>query len=200
MSRYIGQYVSTCDMCLRTKVQHRMPSGELVPLPIPPERWHTISVDFIVELPDSEGYDAVMVVVDSSGKRGHFIETTTTVTAAGAAELFLRHVWKLHGLPWKVISDRGTQFIAEFTKELYRLLGIQGTPSTSYYLQTDGQTERVNQELEQYIRVFVSERQDNWRGLLPLAEFAYNNHIHSATQHTPFLLDTRRHPRMGFKP
>ena len=85
-------------------------------------------------------------------------------------------------------------------RELYRLLGIQGTPSTSYHPQSDGQTERVNQELEQYIRVFVSERQDDWHGLLPLAEFAYNNHIHSSTQHTPFLLDTGRHPRMGFEP
>jgi len=79
-----------------------------------------VSVDFIVELPESGGYDAVMVIVDSAGKCAHFCETTTTVTAAGAANLYLRHVWKLHGLPQKVISDRGPQFVALFMKELFR--------------------------------------------------------------------------------
>jgi hypothetical protein len=99
-----------------------------------------------------------------------------------------------------MISDRGPQFVALFMKELHRLLGIETASSTAYHPQTDGQTERVNQELEQYIRVFVGERQDDWYSLLPLAEFSYNNHVHSSTQHTPFLLDTGRHPRMGFEP
>src|SRR6266705_524252 len=84
--------------------------------------------------------------------------------------------------------------------ELYRLLGIEAATSTAYHPQTDGQTERVNQELEQYLRLFIGERQDNWSALLPLAEFAYNNHVHTSTQQTPFLLDTGRHPQMGFEP
>ena len=200
MSRYIGQYCSTCDLCLRTKIQRRPPMGELRPLPVPAGRWEVASVDFIVELPEAHGHDAVMVVVDSTGKRGHFIPAHTTTTAQGAALLFLNNVWKLHGLPNSVISDRGPQFVAEFTKELYRLLGIKVTASTAYHPQTDGQTERLNQELEQYIRLFVNERQDNWDELLSMGEFAYNNHVHSATQHTPFLLDTGRNPRMGFEP
>jgi len=99
MSRYVGQYVSTCDLCLRTKTQCHLPIGELHPLPIPEECWEVISVDFIVELPESGGYDAIMAVVDSVGKRSHFIETVITITAAGAANLYLRNVWKLHGLP-----------------------------------------------------------------------------------------------------
>ena len=116
-----------------------------------------ISVDFIVELPASSGFNAVMVAVDSLGKRAHFIETVTTITAAGAAELLLRHVWKLHGLLHRVISNRGSQFVAAFTQELYRLLGIKIASSTAYHPQTDGQMERVNQELEQYLQLFVSE-------------------------------------------
>jgi hypothetical protein len=90
--------------------------------------------------------------------------------------------------------------MAEFMCELYRLLGITLSASTAYHPQTDGQTERVNQELEQYIWIFVSEWQNDWDTLLPLGEFAYNNHVHSATQHSPFFVDTGRHPRMGFEP
>ena len=200
MSRYIGQYAKTCDLCLRTKVQRHRPIGELHPLPIPENRWDVISVDFIGELPDSHGQDAIMNVVDSVGKRAHFIPTNTTITALGAARLFLQNVWKLHGLPRSIVSDRGPQFVAEFTRELYRLLGITLSATTAYHPQADGQTERVNQELEQYLRIFVNERQDDWDELLPMAEFQYNNHIHSSTQQTPFFLDSGRHPRMGFEP
>lgn len=187
-------------MCLRTKPQRHPPSGELHPLPIPEERWDTLSVDFVVELPESAGYDAVMTVVNSVSKRVHFIPTNTTVSAKGATRLFLHHVWKLHGLPNSVVSDRGPQFVAAFTKELYRLLGIKIAASTAWHPQSDGQTERVNQELDQYLRVFVNERQNDWHDLLPLAEFQHNNHIHASTQHSPFMLDTGRHPRMGFEP
>ena len=140
-----------------------------------------------------------MNVVDSMSKMSHFIPTHTTITALRAARLFLTHVWKLHGLPRQVVSVRGPQFIAEFTWELYQLLGVELAATTTYHPQGDGQTEQVNQELEQYLRLFVNERQDDWDKLLPLVEFQYNNHVHSATQQTPFMLDTGRHPRMGFE-
>jgi len=123
-----------CNLCLRTKIQPCLPTGKLQPLPMPEERWDVISVDFILELPESGRYDSVMVAVDSVGKHSHFIETVTTVTAAGAANLYLRNVWKLHGLLWKVVSDRGPQFVAAFMKELYRLLGIKAVTSTTYHL------------------------------------------------------------------
>ena len=179
--------------CASALIQHRLLTGELQPLLIPEECWGVISVDFILELPESGGYDSIMVAVDSVGKCFHFVETVTTVTAARAANLYLWNVWKLHSLPRKVVSDRRPQFITAFMKELYRLLGIEAATSSAYHPQTDRQTEQVNQKLEQYLRIFVEERQDNWYTLLPLAEFSYNNHVHSSTQQTPFLLDTGRH-------
>jgi hypothetical protein len=115
MSRYVGQYTRTYDVCLQTKIQRRRPTGELHPLPIPENRWDVLSVDFISELPDTHGHDAIMNVVDSVGKRAHFIPTNTTITALGAARLFLQNIWKLHGLPRSIVSDRGPQFVAEFT-------------------------------------------------------------------------------------
>ena len=157
-------------------------------------------MDFVVELPLSSGHDAVMTVVDSVSKQAHFILTHTTVTAEGVARLFLHQVWKLHGLPKCVVSDCRPQFIARFTKELYRLLGIKLAFFTAWYLQTNGQTEHVNQELDQYLRLFVNEQQDDWYDLLPMAEFQHNNHVYSATQQPPFLLNTGRIPYMGFEP
>jgi len=139
-------------------------------------------VDFIVELPLSSRHDAVITVVDSVLKWAHFIPTHTTVTAKGAARLFLYQVWKLHGLPKYVVSDHGPQFVARFTRELYQLLRIKLASSTAWHPQTDGQTEHVNQELNQYLWLFVNKWQDNWYDLLPMAEFQHNNHIHSATQ------------------
>ena len=130
-----------------------------------------LSVDFVVELPLSSRHDAVMTVMDSVSKRAYFILTHTTVTAEGAARLFLHQVWKLHGLPKYVVSDRGPQFVAHFTRELYQLLGIKLASSTAWHPQTDGQMEHVNQELDQYLQLFVNEQQDDWYDLLPMAEF-----------------------------
>ena len=140
MSCYISQYVKSCDLCLWTKVQHHPLIGELVPLPVPEFHWDAISVNFIVELPESHGYDAVMNVVDSVSKMSHFILTHTMITALRVAHLFLTHVWKLHGLPRQVVSDQGPQFIVEFTWELYCLLGVKLAATTAYHPQGDGQT------------------------------------------------------------
>jgi hypothetical protein len=115
-----------------------------------------ISVDFIVELPESHGYDMIMNVVDSVTKRMHFLPTYTTITAKGAARLYLREVWKHHGMLRVVLSNRGSQFTTRFTCELYKLLGIELATSTAYHPQTDGQTEHVNQELEGYLHIFTS--------------------------------------------
>ena len=105
MSHYISQYVKTCDLCLHTEAQQHPPIGELSLLPTPESHWDTISINFIVELPESHGYDVIMNVVDSVSKVSHFILTHTTFTALGTACLFLMHIWKLHGLLKQVISD-----------------------------------------------------------------------------------------------
>ena len=141
MSHYIGQYVKTCDLCLRTKVQHQPPIRELAPLPVPEFHWDTISINFIVKLPESHSYDAVMNVVDSVSKMSHFIPTHTTITALRAAHLFLTHVWKLHGLLRLVVSNWGPQFIVEFMWELYWLLGVKLAATTAYHPQGNRQME-----------------------------------------------------------
>src|SRR5467141_5346123 len=122
-----------------------------------------------------------MVVVDRLSKRTHVIPTTSDVTAARVAKLFRDHVCKLHGLPEEVISDRGMQFISNFTRSLSQLLGIRVAASMAYHPQMDGQTKRVNQEVEQFLRLFVNQRQDNWYKWLAIVEFAYNDWIHTST-------------------
>jgi transposase InsO family protein len=115
-----------------------------------------ISIDFIVELPESHGYDAIMYVVNSLTKHAHFIPMHTTINAEGTAILFLKEVWKHHGTPRVVVSNRGPQFVAAFMRELYKLLGIKLAMSTAYHSQTDGQMEHVNQVLEGYLCTFTS--------------------------------------------
>jgi len=159
-----------------------------------------LSVDFMVKLLESSGHDAVMTVVDSVSKRVHFVPTHTTVTAEGVARLFLHHVWKLHGLPKCVVSNCRPQFVASFTKKLYRLLDIRLSSFTAWHPQTDRQTECVNQELDQFFHLFVKKWQNDWYDLLPIVEFQHNNHVHSTTQQPLFLLDTGRIPCMGFEP
>jgi hypothetical protein len=149
MSRYIGTYV----LCNWTKVQHQRPIGELHPPETPEEPWHTISVDFIVKLPESHGYNTIMCIVNSLTKCAYFILTHTTINAEGMALLFLKEVWKHHGTPQVVVSDRGPQFVAGFTHELYKLLGIELVMSISYHPHTDRQMEHVNQVLEGYSQV-----------------------------------------------
>ena len=119
--------------------------------------------------------------------------------SVGTAQLYLQHIWKHHSLPKRVVLDRGPQFITEFTRELYRLLRVKLAATTMYHPQGDRQMERINQELEQFLCLFINQRQDNWDDLLPFAEFQYNNHIHCATQNVPFFLDTGQIPCMGFK-
>jgi len=129
----------------------------------------------------------------------HFIPTTEKTSAEGLARLFRDNMWKLHGLPESIILDREPQFVAGLMRELNGMLGIESKLSTAFYPQTDGQTERVNQELEQYLRMFIDHRQEQWPEWLGIAEFAYNNKAHLSTRMTLFKANYGQNPRMGFK-
>ena len=155
-------------------------------------------MDFITKLPVSKGHDSILVVCDRFLKMSHFVATIEKTTAEELARLFRDNVWKLHGLPESMISDRGPQFVAGVTKELNKMLGIETKLSTAYHPETDGQTERTNQELKQYLRMYVNHRQNNWAEWLATVEFAFNNKVYTATRSSPFQVNYGREPRMGF--
>jgi len=157
----VKRYVEGCDQCQRMKNRAEMLAGKLQPNQIPEKPWQHISVDFITKLPVSKGHDSILVVYDRFSKMSHFVVMTEKTMAERLARLFRDNVWKLHGLPESVISDRGLQFAAGITRELNKMLGIETKLSTAYHPETDGQTERTNQELEQYLRMYVNHRQNN---------------------------------------
>jgi hypothetical protein len=200
ISRFVERYVSGCDTCNRSKNFPRKPVGPLQPNAVPNRPWEIVSTDFITHLPLSNGYDTICVVVDRKEKEAHFIPTVSTIDAAGTSDLWLKNVWRYHGLPKQIISDRGPQFASQFMKDMLSKLGVKASLSTAYHPQTDGQTERVNQELEQYLRMFTNYRQDNWSDYLYLAEFAYNNHAHASTRMSPFYATRGYHPELSPSP
>lgn len=120
----------------------------------------------IVKLPECQGFDSILVVIDRMTKNTHFIETNEAISLTGLASIYQKNVWKLHGLPLTIISDRGPIFASNLMKELNKSIGIKTKLSTAYHLQTDGQTKRVNQEIEQYLRLFINHHQDNWVDLV----------------------------------
>lgn len=152
-------------------------------------------MDFITGLPLSGGYDSILVVVCRLSKMAHYIPTTADIDAEQLAELFVTHIFQLHGLPTRVVTDRGSVFTSKFWKWVAIKLGMKRDMSTAFHPQTDGQTERINAILEQYLRCYCSYNQDNWLSLLPLAEFAYNNSKSVTTGVTPFMMNYGYNPR-----
>ena len=155
-------------------------------------------MDFIIKLPVSKGHDLILVVCDRFLKISHFVATTEKTIAEELAKLFRNNVWKLYGLPESVISDRGPQFAVGMIKKLNKMLGIETKLSMAYHPETDGQTERTNQELEQYLRMYVNHRQNNWAEWLAMMEFAFNNKVHTVMKMSLFQVNYKREPRIGF--
>ncbi|SOV03718.1 uncharacterized protein UDID_19310 [Ustilago sp. UG-2017a] len=185
------------DLRLLIAARHK-PYGHLKSLPVPPHPWSSISMDLIEQLPPSSDFTAILVVVDRLTKMAIFVPTTNELDAPKLAKLFLRHVYSKHGLPTSIVSDRGSEFTSHFWRSLSTLLGIENHFSSAYHPQSDGQTERINQVLEQFLRGYSNHLQTDWSDLLPLAEFSYNNAEHASTQLTPFFANYRYHPRFSF--
>lgn len=153
-------------------------------------------MDFIVELPTSQGKNTILVVVDRLTKAAHFISCVGLPSAEQTSELIIQNVFRLHGVPDEIISDRGVQFTSKFWKSFCDALGIKVNLSSAFHPQTNGQTERTNQTLEQYLRCFICHLQDDWVDLLPLAEFSYNNSQNASTKQSPFFANLGYHPNI----
>lgn len=189
MKKAIRQYVLTCTDCQLVKAKHHRPHGKLAALPQAKRPWEEISMDFITGLPRSEGrtrgFDAILVIVDRATRYAIYIPTHQRVTSAELADLFLQRVVSYFGLPKGILTDRGSVFTSNFWRSFCHLLATRRRLSTAFHPQTDGLTERTNQELEQYLRLFCDITQINWADLLPFAQIAHNSAHSTATGFTP---------------
>jgi len=190
--RDVGKYMEGCDMCQRMKNRMEAPAGKLKLSKVLEKPWTHLTVDFITKLLLVARKDTILVVYNRLSKMTHFVATTEGMSVEGLARLFRGNIWKLHGLSESVVSDRRPQFAVDLMKELNKMLGIETKLSTAFHPQTDGQTERMNQELEQYFQFFVDHRQKDWPDWLAMVEFAINNKIHSATKVSPFIANYGR--------
>ncbi|KAB5587674.1 Retrovirus-related Pol polyprotein [Ceratobasidium theobromae] len=188
MSKNIMQYVLTCDICQKAKPRRHGPRGYLQPIPIPTQPFEVLSMDFIMDLPKSNGFNAIYVIVDKLTKYAHFLPCTTHINEEETAQLFHDSIWCHYGLPRQVITDRDTRWTGAFWSHLVSLLGIKRALTTAHHPQADGQTEMMNQILEIAIRCFSNSNRDNWSKLLPSLAHAYNTSIHSATKLSPAYL------------
>ena len=197
MTRDIKRYVLSCQKCQESKAGHELPAGLLQPLPIPERRWDQVTMDLVVHLPKTQrGHDAIVVFVDKMSKMAHYAATTTKVTAPQLARIFFNQVVRYHGVPKSIVSDRDSKFTSLFWRSLWKRIGTRLALGSAYHPQTDGQTERTNRILEDMLRAYVDNHQDDWDEYLMTAEFAYNNSVQSSTGHTPFYLNSGQHPHM----
>jgi len=195
MNERITDFVRSCPECQQNKASRHPPYGLSSPLELPYAPWQSIAMDFITELPISDGCDQLWVVIDRFTKVAHFLPLRKGgKTAADLAVIFAREIWKYHSLPTDIVSDRDSRFTSETWKEFLRLLGIRPRMSTAFHLQTDSQTERLNQTIEAYRRAFVGKEQDDWVRFLPMAEFASNNSTTTGNGRSPFYANYGFHP------
>ncbi|CAA7267179.1 unnamed protein product [Cyclocybe aegerita] len=193
MHDFVKDYVNSCVICNRVKPRHHQPYGLLKQLPVPERPWNSISMDLIEKLPPSAGFTDILVIVDRLTKQAVFVPTHSDLTAVKLAELFVLNVFSKHGVPSHVTSE----FVSHFFRGLGKALDIELHFTSGYHPEGDGQTERTNQTLEQYLRTYCNYQQDNWVTLLPLAEFAYNNAPHDATGVSPFFANKGYHPNLA---
>jgi hypothetical protein len=188
----VKEVLAACDLCRRSKPDRHRPYGLLQPLPVAARPWSSVTMDFITKLPASKDtttgttYDSILTVVDRLTKWSYFFPYKESWTAEQLADVIYRHIASVHAWPEEWITDRDTKFASKFWQALMTRLGTNSKLSTAYHPQTDGQTERLNQIVEQYLRLYVNFQQDDWVMLLPAAQLAYNTAPTETTKVTPF--------------
>uniref|UniRef100_A0A3Q2NMV8 Integrase catalytic domain-containing protein n=1 Tax=Fundulus heteroclitus TaxID=8078 RepID=A0A3Q2NMV8_FUNHE len=186
MSRDIKDFVLSCPVCAQNKPSNRQPAGLLQPLPVPERPWSHIALDFVTGPPSSSGMTTILTIVDRFSKACHLIPLRKLPSALQTAQLLVKHVFRLHGIPHDILSDRGPQFTSRVWKEFASALGARYTLTSGYHPQTNGQTERMNQELESALRCLTSTNPSDWSQYLPWIEYAHNSHVSTATGISPF--------------
>jgi transposase InsO family protein len=187
MKRDVAEYVALCDTCQRVKAENQRPARLLQPLQVSEWKWEEIAMDFIMGLQRTQsGYDSIWVIMDQLTKVAHFIPIKTTYSGPQLTELYMSRIVCLHGVPKKIVLDRATQFTSKFSERLHETLDTLLRFSSAYHPQTDGQTERVNQILEDLLRACALQYGRNWDKSLPYAEFSYNNSYQESLKMAPF--------------
>ncbi|GJT20972.1 putative reverse transcriptase domain-containing protein [Tanacetum coccineum] len=187
MKADIATYVSKCLTCAKVKAEHQRPSGLLVQPEIPQWKWDNITMDFVIKLPkSSQGYDTIWVIVDRLTKSAIFVPMRETDPMEKLARMYLKEVVTRHGIPVSIICDRDPRFASNFWRSLQKALGTNLDMSTAYHPQTDGQSERTIQTLENMLRACVIDFRKGWVNHLPLVEFSYNNSYHASIKAAPF--------------
>ena len=198
MAQDVKDYVKGCADCQRNKVNNQARKASLNPIFAKPDAlpFETVAMDFIVKLPQSNGYDSILTVTDHDcTKAVILIPCNETITAEGVAKLYLEHMFKRVGLPKTFIHDRDTRFMSHFAVKMCQALNIKQNASTAFHPRTDGQAEQTNQKLEQFLRFYSNAKQDNWAQFLPLAEFAFNSWRNESTGKSPFEVLMGYNPR-----
>jgi transposase InsO family protein len=180
LRKHVHAFVKSCPTCQQAKPERVKYPGLLQPLQMPSAAWQVISLDFVEGLPQSKGYNCILVVVDLFSKYSHFVAMKHPFTALSVAKAFMINIYRLHGLPSAMVSDRDRIFTSQLWRELFRLAGVELRMSSAYHPQSDGQTERVNQCMETFLRCFANAVPSKWFDWLHLAEFWYNTSWHSS--------------------
>lgn len=186
LSKDVRNFIRACDICQLNKSDNNKPAGLLQPIAIPNRTWEVVSMDFIEGLPSAQGKNVILVVVDKLSKYAHFLPLKHPYTAASVAGVYLSAVYKLHGMPVAIISDRDPVFTSLFWQELFKKCRVKLQMSTAYHPQSDGQTEVVNKCLENYLKCMCTLRPKEWVDWLPLAEYWYNTSFHSSLNCSPY--------------
>uniref|UniRef100_A0A1A8FIG4 Gypsy retrotransposon integrase-like protein 1 n=1 Tax=Nothobranchius korthausae TaxID=1143690 RepID=A0A1A8FIG4_9TELE len=190
----VKDYIAACHICARGKISNQPPAGLLQPLPIPSRPWSHIALDFVTGLPPSHGFSVILSIVDRFSKACHLVPLKSLPSSSVTAQLLVKHVFRLHGIPQDILSDRGPQFVSQLWKEFAAALGARVSLTSGFHPQTNGQCERLNQELEATLRCVCATNPSTWSAQLPWVEYAHNAHVSSSTGRSPF------ETSLGFQP